>query len=70
MAIRTTLLLGEIIQSQRRRKVPEAATLENPPGSESQVEGSMWALPEVADFMEKFLCLTAWFNNERRGCVG
>lgn len=62
LAIRTTLLLGEIIQSQRRRKVPEAATLENPPGSESQVEGSMWALPEVADFMEKFLCLKAWFN--------
>ena len=41
------MLLGEIIQSQRRRKVPEAATLENPPGSESQTEGSMWALPEV-----------------------
>lgn len=63
LAIRTTLLLGEIIQSQRRRKVPEAATLENPPGSESQTEGSMWALPEVADFMEKFQCIKAWFNS-------
>ena len=41
LAIRSTQMLGEIIQSQRRRKVPEAATLENPPGSESQTEGSM-----------------------------
>ena len=61
-AIRTTQTLGEIIQSQRRRKVPEAATLENPPGSESQTEGSMWALPETADFMERFDCAKAWFN--------
>ena len=62
LAIRTTQMLGEIIQSQRRRKVPEAATLENPPGSESQTEGSMWALPETADFMERFDCAKAWFN--------
>ena len=62
LAIRSTQMLGEIIQSQRRRKVPEAATLENPPGSESQTEGSMWALPETADFMEKFECVKAWFN--------
>ena len=39
-----------------------AATLENPPGSESQTEGSMWALPETADFMERFDCAKAWFN--------
>lgn len=63
LAIRSTLLLGEIVQSQRKRKVPEAATLENPPGSETQTEGSMWALPEVADFMEKFQCVKAWFNS-------
>ena len=62
LAIRSTQMLGEIIQSQRRRKVPEAATLENPPGTESQTEGSMWALPETADFMEKFDCAKAWFN--------
>ena len=55
--------LSEIVQSQRRRKVPEAATLENPPGTETQTEGSMWALPEVADFMEKFQCVKAWFNS-------
>ncbi|CAL1127083.1 unnamed protein product [Cladocopium goreaui] len=63
LAIRSTLLLSEIVQSQRRRKVPEAATLENPPGTETQTEGSMWALPEVADFMEKFQCVKAWFNS-------
>ena len=62
LSIRTTNLLGEQIQSQRRRQVPEAATLENPPGSKSQVEGSMWALPETMEWMEHFECLSAWFN--------
>ena len=33
LSSRSTQMLGEIIQSQRRWKVPEAATLENRPGS-------------------------------------
>ena len=33
LSIRSTNLLGEQIQAQRRRQVPEAATLENPPGT-------------------------------------
>ena len=62
LAIGSAQMLGEIIQPQRRRKVPEAATLENLPGTESQTEGSLWGLPETADFMEKFDCTKAWFN--------
>eukprot|EP00435_Cladocopium_sp_Y103_P050091 s2029_g15.t1 len=62
LAIRSTLLLGEIVQSQRRRKVPEIATLENPPGTESQAEGSMWSLTETIDWMTKFQCAKAIFN--------
>ena len=59
-------MLGRPV-AERRRKLPEAATLENPPGSESQTEGSMWALPETADFMEKFECCKAWFNTCPQG---
>jgi hypothetical protein len=27
----------------------------------------MWALPETADFMEKFECCKAWFNTCPQG---
>jgi len=35
MAVRSAIVINEIIQSQRRRSVPSAGTLENPPGSET-----------------------------------
>eukprot|EP00435_Cladocopium_sp_Y103_P014598 s616_g3.t1 len=62
LAIRSTVIAAEQIQSQRRRRVPEVATLENPPGSEAQVEGPAWALPELIDFIRRFECTLAYFN--------
>ena len=62
LATRTVTILGKIIQSQRRRKVPEASTLENPPGSDHGPDGPMWALPEVRVFLDSFGAILAEFN--------
>ena len=63
MAIRTCHIVAETVQSQRRRKVAQVGTLENPPGSPEQTEGPAWALPEVIEFMEKLKAKTALFNS-------
>ena len=39
-------VIGAILKSQRKRKVPQSGTLENPPGSETREEGPAWELPE------------------------
>ena len=62
LAVRSVEIVKAVIKSQRRRRVPQAGTLENPPGSESQFEGPAWKLPEVVSFMEKFRLETAIFN--------
>lgn len=54
--------MGEQIQSQKLRKVPEVGAMENPPGSESKREGPAWELPETKGFMKKFQGEAARFN--------
>ena len=60
--VRSLQVIGEIIQSQRMRKVPECGTVENPPGSSSQKEGPAWRLPESEEWMEEFQAEVAQFN--------
>ena len=62
LAIRSTQFTGDLLQSQRLRRVPECGTLENPPGSEDQREGPAWCLPEVRKFMDDFNCEAVEFN--------
>eukprot|EP00435_Cladocopium_sp_Y103_P021609 s565_g5.t1 len=61
-AVRSALVISEIVQSQRRRAVPPAGTLENPPGSETREEGPAWALPELISFERDLGAVTAIFN--------
>eukprot|EP00435_Cladocopium_sp_Y103_P055471 s826_g18.t1 len=61
-AVRSALVISEIVQSQRRRAVPPAGTLENPPGSETKEEGPAWALPELISFEKDLGAITAIFN--------
>ena len=60
--VRSLLAIGELIQSQRLRKVPEVGTIESPPGSESQMEGPAWQLPETKIWVSKYRAEIAWFN--------
>ena len=60
--VRSLLVVGELIQSQRLRKVPEVGTMESPPGSESKIEGPAWTLPETMIWMKKYQADVAWFN--------
>ena len=62
LATRSSSLVGEIILAQRRRKVPEAGSLENPPGTEGGPDGPMWLLPEVLAFMKDLNTQNASFN--------
>ena len=62
MCVRSLNITGEVLQAQRRRGVPEAATLENPPGSETGFEGPSWELPEAKQFTEQFNILWADYN--------
>ena len=62
LAIRSTQVVGDLLQSQRLRKVPDCGTLGNPPGSEDQQEGPAWCLPEAEKFMKDFDGETAEFN--------
>eukprot|EP00435_Cladocopium_sp_Y103_P012240 s3598_g3.t1 len=52
LAIRSIQVTAEVLQTQRKRRVPECGTLENPPGSESQAEGPAWQLPEMLAFLK------------------
>ena len=47
LASRSVEVIGAILKSQRVRRVPQAGTLENPPGSTTREEGPAWELPEV-----------------------
>ena len=60
--VRSLQVIGEIIQAQRMRRVPECGTVENPPGSESQREGPAWRLPETEAWLERFGAETVKFN--------
>ena len=62
LAVRSVEIIKTVIKSQRKRRVPQAGTLENPPGSESQFEGPAWKLPEIVKFMDVFRLETAIFN--------
>ena len=62
MAVRSAMIINEVIQSQRRRAVPSVGTLENPPGSETGEEGPAWALPELKSFEKDLGASTALFN--------
>ena len=62
LATRSVTIVGEVLQSQRRRQVSLAGTLENPPGSDDQAEGPAWILPEVESFLNYFGTTTALFN--------
>ena len=62
MAVRSAMIINEVIQSQRRRAVPSVGTLENPPGSETGEEGPAWALPELMSFEGDLGTTTALFN--------
>lgn len=48
---------------RRKRKVGEASTLENPPGSDTQYEGPAWKLPEIEVFLKKYEAVDAIFNS-------
>ena len=54
LATRSVEIIGAILKSQRKRKVPPTGTLENPPGTETREEGPAWELPELKAFMEAF----------------
>ena len=41
--------MKEIIEAQRRRRVPEAGSVENPPGTEGGPDRPMCLLPEIRD---------------------
>jgi hypothetical protein len=62
MAVRSAIIINEVVQSQRRRSVPTAGTLENPPGSDTGEEGPAWALPELISFEKDLGAVTALFN--------
>ena len=62
LAVRATSIVKEVLNSQRKRRVPQAGTLENPPGSETKVEGPAWELPEIKDFLKAFAASTALYN--------
>ena len=57
---------ADLLQSQRLRKVPDCATLENPAGSEDQREGPAWCLPEVDKFMGDFDCESVGSKQKKR----
>ena len=62
MATWTTSLLERQAESQKGRGVPEVATMENPPGSDTQFECPAWALPEVKEIMERTEANSVEFN--------
>ena len=50
------------IENPRGRGVPEVATVENPPGSETMFEGPAWTLPEVKEIMDRIEAHAVEFN--------
>ena len=62
LASRSVEVIGAILKGQRLRKVPQAGTLENPPGSNTREEGPAWELPEIKAFLDAFECQVADYN--------
>ena len=62
LAVRSVVVVSEILESQKRRLVAQVGTLENPPGSDTQEEGPAWILPEIVKFLEYFDAEDALFN--------
>ena len=62
MATRSLGLMQKQIWSQRSRRVPQAATVENPPGDETGPAGSAWMLQEVEEALESTGAGMADFN--------
>ena len=62
MATWTTSLLERQADNQKARGVPEVATMENPPGSDTQFECPAWALPEIKEIMERMEANSVEFN--------
>ena len=55
-------ITAEVIQAQRRRGVPEVATLENPPKSDTGFERPSWELPAAKQFHNQFDTLFVDYN--------
>ena len=62
MATRSLGLMQKQVWSQRSRRVPQAATVENPPGDETGPAGSAWMLQEVEEALESTGAGMADFN--------
>ena len=62
LASRSVEIVGAVLKDQRKRRVPQAGTLENPPGSDTKEEGPAWELPEIKTFMEMFEGQVADYN--------
>ena len=62
MATWTTSLLERQAENQKARGVPEIATMENPPGSDTQFECPAWALPEIKEIIERIEANSVEFN--------
>ena len=62
LASRSVEIIGAILKDQQKRRVPEAGTLENPPGSDTKEEGPAWELPEIKTFMDVFEGQVADYN--------
>eukprot|EP00435_Cladocopium_sp_Y103_P029157 s2227_g7.t1 len=65
MATKSLHLMEKQILSQRNRRVPQAATVENPPGDEDGPAGSAWLLQEVRETLETTGSGIADFNTCR-----
>ena len=62
MATRSVILMQKQTLSQRCRRVPQAATVENPPGDEDGPAGSAWMLQEIVEALELMGASMADFN--------
>ena len=60
MAAQTTWLYERQVQCQKRRKLPEVATLQSPPGTVES--GSVWDLPEVKAVMKTSMASMVEYN--------
>ena len=65
LAVRSSILAAVVLDNQRKKKLGECATLENPPGSSDGPDLPAWELPEVATFMDKYKAVIAEFNTCR-----
>ena len=62
LATRSCTVVAEVVKSQQARRVPEAGSVENPPGTEGGPDAPMWMLPEVIAFVGDLNTVQAVFN--------